>query len=214
MRNERPFAGNADERRRSLEALAACDALEGKPMPEGDELLRMDPEWVELRGAFRDAVESLGFSAPATPPPGLKERLLNRLEAETTGPEGPQAHALPPGGRAVLPGVSAVLVAGAEWKSASLPGLDFKLLHRDDARGYTTRLLRFAPGSTYPAHRHGATEEVFIVAGSVVLNGVTLCAGDYCRSEAGTTETAAFSAEGGLAIIVSSDSDQFVSADA
>jgi len=114
----------------------------------------------------------------------------------------------------VLPGVSAVLVADAEWSPASLPGLDFKLLHRDDARGYTTRLLRFAPGSTYPAHRHGATEEVFIVAGSVVLNGVTLRAGDYCRSEAGTTETAAFSAEGGLAIIVSSDADEFVSADA
>jgi quercetin dioxygenase-like cupin family protein len=214
MKNEKPSPPSADERRRILEELAACEALEGKPMPEGDELLRMDPEWVGLRRAWGDAVELVGFSAPATPPPGLKERLLSRLGTETARPEGPPADALPPGGHAVLPGVSAVLVADVEWSPASLPGLDFKLLHRDDARGYTTRLLRFAPGSTYPAHRHGATEEVFIVAGSVVLNGVTLRAGDYCRSEAGTTETAAFSAEGGMAIIVSSDADEFVSADA
>ena len=214
MKNERPFPAGADERRRILEELAACDALEGNPMPEGDELLRMDPEWVDLRRAWGDAVQSVGFSAPTTPPPGLKRRLLSRLGAETARPEGLSAPALPPGGRAVLPGVSAVLVGDAEWQTASLPGLDFKLLHRDDARGYTTRLLRFAPGSTYPAHRHGATEEVFIVAGSVVLNEVTLRAGDYCRSEAGTTETAAFSAEGGMAIIVSSDADEFVGAEA
>jgi anti-sigma factor ChrR (cupin superfamily) len=143
----------------------------------------------------------------------LKERLLSRVAGERAPAAAPD-RALPPGGRAVLPGVSAVLVAETEWQSASLPGLDYKLLHRDDANGYTTRLLRFAPGSTYPAHRHGGTEEVFIVAGSVVLNGVTLRAGDYCRSEAGTSETEAYSAEGGMAIIVSSDADEFTGADA
>jgi len=167
-----------------------------------------DRDWLELRREFGDVVDALAYSVAATPPPHLKTRIFDRIASE--GPARPAA--LPPGGRTVLPGVSAVLVGDAEWKSALLPGLDFKLLHRDDARGYTTRLLRFAPGSTYPAHRHGATEEVFIVAGSVVLNGVTLRAGDYCRSEAGTNETAAFSAEGGLAIIVSSDADEFVNA--
>lgn len=165
-------------------------------------------DWLELRREFGDAVDALAYSVEATPPPHLKKRILDRIASE--GPARPAS--LPPGGRAVLPGVTAVLVAETEWIRAPLPGLDYKLLHRDDARGYTTRLLRFAPGSTYPAHRHGATEEVFIVAGSVVLNGVTLRAGDYCRSEAGTHETAAFSAEGGMAIIVSSDADEFVDA--
>lgn len=168
-------------------------------------------EWLELRNEFGDAVvDALALSAAAAPPPRLKDRILSRIASE--GPT--DSASLPPGGRRILPGVSAVLVADVPWMPAALPGLDFKVLHRDDARGYTTRLLRFAPGSTYPAHRHGATEEVFIVSGSVVLNGVTLRAGDYCRSEAGTTETAAFSADGGLAIIVSSDADQFVGAEA
>ncbi len=162
-----------------------------------------DRDALELGREFSDVIEALAFSAAATPPPHLKKRILERIASEAS---------LPPGGRAVLPGVTAVLVADTSWIPAPLPGLDYKLLHRDDARGYTTRLLRFAPGSTYPAHRHGATEEVFIVAGSVLLNGVMLRAGDYCRSEAGTTETAAYSAEGGIAIIVSSDTDEFLSA--
>lgn len=167
-----------------------------------------DRDWLELRREFGGVVDALAYSAAATPPPHLKKRILDRIASEEPVRPAP----LPPGACAVLPGVTAVLVADTEWIPTSLPGLDTKLLHRDDARGYTTRLLRFAPGSTYPAHRHGATEEVFIVAGSVVLNGVTLRAGDYCRSEAGTTETAAFSAEGGTAIIVSSDADEFVNA--
>jgi hypothetical protein len=157
-----------------------------------------DRDWLELKREFGDVVEALAYSVAATPPAHLKKRILERIASVELARTAP----LPPGGRAVLPGVNAVLVADTE----------FKLLHRDDARGYTTRLLRFAPGSTYPAHRHGATEEVFIVAGSVVLNGVMLRAGDYCRSEAGTTETAAYSSEGGMAIIVSSDADEFVNA--
>ncbi|MFI5119814.1 MAG: cupin domain-containing protein [Thermoanaerobaculia bacterium] len=165
-------------------------------------------DWLELRREFGDAVDALALSVAATPPPHLKRRILDAIASEV--PARPAS--LPPGGRAVLPGVTAVLVADTEWIPAPIPGLDYKVLHRDDARGYTTRLLRFAPGSTYPAHHHGATEEVFIVAGSVVLNGVTLRAGDYCRSEAGTDETAAFSADGGMAIIVSSDTDEFVNA--
>ena len=168
-----------------------------------------DRDWLELRREFGAAAEALAYSVAATPPPRLKKRILDRIASEV--PQRPVS--LPPGGRAVLPGVTAVLVADTGWIPAPLPGLDYKLLHRDDARGYTTRLLRFAPGSTYPAHRHGATEEVFIVAGSVVLNGVTLRAGDYCRSEAGTSETAAFSAEGGMAIIVSSDADEYITAE-
>jgi quercetin dioxygenase-like cupin family protein len=169
-------------------------------------------EWIQLRSEFGDAVvDALALSAAAAPPASLKDRILSRIASDSELPARPAS--LPPGGRRILPGVSAVLVADVPWMPAALPGLDFKILNRDDARGYTTRLLRFAPGSTYPSHRHGGIEEVFIVAGSVSLNGVMLHTGDYCRSEPGTLETAAFSEEGGMAIIVSSDADEFVSAE-
>ena len=173
---------------------------------------RNEREWLELRDDFGDAVvDALALSAASAPPPHLKERILGRITSDS---ERNQPSSLPPGGRRILPGVSAVLVADAPWTPAEVPGLDFKILHRDDARGYTTRLLRFAPGTIYPSHRHGGVEEVFIVSGSVSLNGVMLRAGDYCRSEPDTFETAAVSEEGGLAIIVSSDGDEFVSAEA
>lgn len=72
----------------------------------------------------------------------------------------------------------------------------------------TTRLVRFAPGLRYPTHRHGGTEELFVLSGSVVVNGLVLRAGDYCRSEAGTEERGSYSDEGATAIIISSDADE------
>jgi hypothetical protein len=187
---------------------AAVEALERKPIPEGDELLKADPSWVGLRRDFEAVVREMGFAAEATPPAGLnglKVKLLARIAAE------PQVKkALPPGGMEIVPGITAVLVEKAEWIATPLPGLEYKLLHIDEEGGTSTRLLRFAPGATYPSHRHGGPEEVFVLQGSVFLNGIRLKAGDYCRAEAGTTEPMAYSDEGGLAIIVSSDRDEFL----
>jgi len=192
-----------EDRRRLLEELAAVEALEGRPLPEGEELLKLDPEWVALRRRFDDAFASIGLAEAAQPPPSLKARILAGLEGAAPGPS------LPPGGRFVSPGIAAVIVADAPWVSSPLPGIEYKLLHRDEERRSTTRLLRFSAGATYPSHRHGGVEEVFVLDGTVTLNGILLKPGDYCRAEAGTAEPTAFSETGGMAIIVSSDLDAF-----
>jgi mannose-6-phosphate isomerase-like protein (cupin superfamily) len=186
----------------ALAEQAAAEALERRPLPEGEALLKTDPEWLRLRREFGEAVDALALAAEAAPPPGLKERLLSRIAAE-------ESPGLPDSILKIVPGITAVLVDRMPWTASGLLGLEFKVLHRDDQRGYTTRLLRFEPGAKYPAHRHGGTEEVFVVSGSVVLNGVKLSAGDYCRAEGGTEEPMAWSDEGGMAIIVSSDRDAF-----
>ena len=197
-----------EDRRRLLEELAAVEALEGRALPEGEELLKLDPEWVALRRRFDDAFAAIGLAAfddeeAAPPPPSLKARILASLEGAAPGPS------LPPGGRFVSPGIAAVIVADAPWVSSPLPGIEYKLLHRDDERRTTTRLLRFSAGATYPSHRHGGVEEVFVLDGTVTLNGILLRPGDYCRAEAGTAEPRAHSETGGMAIIVSSDLDAF-----
>lgn len=192
-----------ENRSRLLEELAAVEALEGRALPEGEELLKLDPEWVALRRRFDDAFASIGLAEAAPPPPSLKARILAGLEGAAPGPS------LPPGGRFVSPGIAAVIVADAPWVSSPLPGIAYKLLHRDEERRSTTRLLRFSAGATYPSHRHGGVEEVFVLDGTVTLNGILLRPGDYCRAEAGTAEPTAFSETGGMAIIVSSDLDAF-----
>ncbi len=200
-----------DETRR-LERLAesaAVEALEHRPIPDGDELLKADPSWVGLRRDFEAVVCEMGFAAEAAPPSGLKAKLLARIAAE------PQPRkALPPGGMEIVPGITAVLAEKAAWIATPFPGLEYKLLRVDPETGTSARLLRFGPGATYPPHRHGGPEDVFVLEGSVFLNGVRLKAGDYCRAEAGTEEPLAYSDEGGLAIIVSSDKDEFIGASA
>jgi hypothetical protein len=198
-----------DEKRRLLlEELAAVEALEGRTLPEGDELLKLDPEWVALRRRFDEAFAAIGLAAvddrrSVPPPPSLKARILAGLDGAAPDP------GLPPGGRFVSPGIAAVIVADAPWVPSPLPGIEYKLLHRDEERRSTTRLLRFAAGAAYPSHRHGGVEEVFVLEGSVILNGILLKPGDYCRAEAGTPEPTAYSETGGMAIIVSSDFDTF-----
>lgn len=188
---------------------AAVEALERKPIPDGDELLKADPAWVGLRRDFEAVVREMAFGAEAAPPADLKARLLLRIAAE------PQSKkTLPPGGMEIVPGITAVLAEKAEWLATPFPGLEYKLLHIDEEGGTSARLLRFAPGATYPPHRHGGPEDVFVLQGSVFLNGIRLKAGDYCRAEAGTEEPMAYSDEGGLAIIVSSDRDEFLPAGA
>jgi hypothetical protein len=147
------------------------------------------------------AWEALALSVdPIDPPPGLKQALLGRL----AGP----GRTLPAGFFAVGPGVAGVRSALARWTPTRLPGIEEKFLAHDDARGFTTRLLRFAPGTRYPNHRHAGTEEIFVLEGSLTINGLLLSAGDYCRSDPGTEEMETFSETGGMAIVISCDRDE------
>lgn len=145
--------------------------------------------------------EALALSVnPIEPPPLLKQSVLGRL----AGP----GKTLPAGFFAVGPGVSGIRSEVARWSPTPLPGIEEKFLAHDDERGFTTRLLRFAPGTRYPKHRHAGTEEIFVLEGSLTINGLMLSAGDYCRSDPGTEEMDTFSEAGGMAIVISSDRDE------
>jgi quercetin dioxygenase-like cupin family protein len=68
----------------------------------------------------------------------------------------------------------------ADWQpSKAAQGVSFKTLRRDHATGGLTVLLRFEPGSRFPAHRHPAGEEVFVVEGQVKIGDQRLKQGDY-----------------------------------
>jgi quercetin dioxygenase-like cupin family protein len=151
--------------------------------------------------AAEDAVlEALVLSVPPIAPrPHVRRELLARIAAEP--------REAPEGFFTVKPGVTGVRTSTAAWIASPIPGIEYKLIARDAGSGMRTQLVRFAAGARYPRHRHAGTEEIFLLEGSVRVNGVELRAGDYCRSEPGTEEIGTYSETGGLALIVSSERD-------
>ena len=147
--------------------------------------------------------QALALSVPSVDPrPHVRRELLARIAGE------PRT-ALPPAGFfTVKPGVTGVRTSTTAWIPSPIPGIDYKLIARDAESGVRTQLVRFAPGARYPRHRHAGIEEIFLLEGSVSVNGVVLRAGDYCRSEPGTEEVGTYSETGGLALIVSSERDE------
>lgn len=136
------------------------DVNDGKN--DRESLDKWSDEWIQLKSEFGDAVaDALALSAATAPPPHLKDRILRSIASDSECPARPAS--LPPGGRKVLPGVSAVR-AGVHVSRASARrhgGGLHRLRHRRPERGHAAR-----------------------------------------------------GGEGGLAIIVSSDADEFVNAEA
>jgi quercetin dioxygenase-like cupin family protein len=64
------------------------------------------------------------------------------------------------------------------WLPSGFPGVEMCQLHGGD-RGGGSVLMRFAPGSRFPAHDHPAGEELLVLLGSVHLGDALLEAGDY-----------------------------------
>ena len=60
------------------------------------------------------------------------------------------------------------------WRPGPYPGVELKLLHRDEATGGVTVLRRFAANTTVPAHIHPlADETAYVLSGSWEESGVT-----------------------------------------
>ncbi|MEO6323203.1 MAG: cupin domain-containing protein [Thermoanaerobaculia bacterium] len=210
---------NDAQRHERLQDAAAHDVIEGTaPLSDAD-VLRLDPAYVAARLALEELAASLALAAPLSSPPAhLKDRLMAHLAKQAASqkeaapqkdnsPDSPFTRR-PDGSFDVMAGVTGVRTSTAPWKQAPVPGIEYKEISYDSERGYSTRLVRFGPGVRYPTHRHGGTEEIFVLEGKVEVNGILLQAGDYCRSEAGTEETGTYTELGALAIVVSSDLDE------
>ena len=89
-----------------------------------------------------------------------------------------------------------------DWRpSKAGTGVSVKLLRRDAQSGAVTVLLRFDPGARFPAHRHPAGEEVFVVEGDVRIGKERLHQGDYLYAEPGSIH-AVSSESGGMILVV------------
>ena len=98
-----------------------------------------------------------------------------------------------------------VLTNDVEWNPLNEPGIEgiyVKSLRYDKgSKRSPTILLKFEPGSRYPAHMHPAGEEIFVLEGGVRVGGSHLKRGDYLYTAPGNIH-AVYSEEGCVLFLI------------
>ena len=139
------------------------------------------------------------------PPEQLRQHLLERI-AQT-----PQAQP------AARPGVlfdrAGLLISRSvdmDWQEAGVAGVQSKPLFLDEKRGYMTALVRMAPGTRYPSHRHTDVEELYLLEGDLLVEGLVMRSGDYCRAEPDTIHGEVSTEAGALFLVCFSQHDELL----
>ena len=86
------------------------------------------------------------------------------------------------------------------WQDAKTPGIQFKVLYRDEKTGASTLLLKFAPGAETPLHEHMGLEQTFVIDGSMHDHDGTVAAGNFAWRQAGSVHQAHSGEKGSLHI--------------
>jgi anti-sigma factor ChrR (cupin superfamily) len=116
-----------------------------------------DNDRIELdEVAFAAWAEAL---PPVAPPPALRARVLERVRA------------------AASPALRTV--RAEEGWAEYVPGVRFKMLHRDEASGTSSILARLDAGVVMPEHTHTGVEECYVIEGEISYGTLTIRAGDY-----------------------------------
>jgi quercetin dioxygenase-like cupin family protein len=98
------------------------------------------------------------------------------------------------------PGTRTLRASGGGWRSLA-PGVDIKLLRRDEAAGNMTAFIRMLPGSSLDRHSHSRDEECFLVAGEIFIGTHRLNTNDMHVALAGTSHAAITSPMGALLLV-------------
>ena len=126
------------------------------------------------------------------PSTSLWERLAQRVAAET-------------GAEPLLPEPQE-RSAEPEWNEVA-PGISCQLLATDTGRDVVSMLVRLAPGTDYPPHRHAGVEELHLLDGELWIDDRKLYPGDYNRAEPGTADKRVWSETGCTCVLITSTRD-------
>lgn len=143
--------------------------------------------------SFRETASAVGFDAePVAPPPSLRATVL--------------AAAAP----RALPHLHVVRSDEGRWKPTGLPGIESKVLFFDREQNLVTTLLRMAPGSTIPRHRHSRHEQCLVVEGMISSGDLTLRAGDFQCAFSGSLHDPIHTTTGCVLMLIAAPHDEFV----
>jgi hypothetical protein len=93
-----------------------------------------------------------------------------------------------------------------EWREVA-PGIFCKLFATDTERQRVSMLVRLAPGTDYPPHRHSGVEELHLLYGELMIGDRKLYPGDYNRAEPDSTDYRVWSETGCTCVLVTSTAD-------
>jgi anti-sigma factor ChrR (cupin superfamily) len=153
----------ADEARRLLEHVAICANCH--------DMLQRDADLI-AHSLLSDV--SLDAEVPAT----IKLQLMNRIRSR------PQQS---PGVRLERDGVLVLRTPEVPWQETELPGMQCRPFSSARSGERSMSLYRMKAGCVYPGHRHEGLEELYLLSGTLLVEGLQLNAGDYCRAELGSS---------------------------
>jgi hypothetical protein len=93
-----------------------------------------------------------------------------------------------------------------EWEDAAA-GIMCKLLAFDAETDRLSILVRLAPGTEYPPHRHAGVEELHLLHGQLMVDDKKLQAGESIRADAGSVDHRVWSESGCTCVLITSTKD-------
>ncbi len=172
----------ADEETWDRAALYLLGGMRAEEASDFEKHLHVCPPCRNEVSSLSPLVDDLVLAGPeGEPPPGLRERVLERARATT--------HTLHP-------------EAERAWVPADVPGVSLCQLWLDAANERQTILVRMEAGAALPHYEHGGTEECYVIRGDLRDGDLLLRTGDYIRFERGTRHSV--TSQGGCLLLVTS----------
>jgi anti-sigma factor ChrR (cupin superfamily) len=192
------------EHQQEKASLYALGVLEGEERHAFETELRQNPELRILVFELQKASRLMALSVPqASLPPGLKDKVLRRVESAASPHSAPHVGAL-----AGLQFLTAPALS--DWKQLPIPGTYIKLLSFEKDRGYAVLLGKLDPGVRYPAHVNAGPEDFYILTGDLVVGSRKLVAGDFHHADPGSHHEVNYSEEGCTLLAVLTIDDPLV----
>lgn len=185
-----------DEDHLETVALYALNVLSSNEIADFEDHLSNCAECLREIETLRDTINS--FTSWPTdvlrPPESLWTRLSQRISDES-------------GGESVLSPTR--LPTKPQWKEVA-HGILCKVLAVDAKASRVTMLVRLAPGTDYPPHRHAGVEELHLLHGELLIDDTRYYPGDYIRAEAGSVDHRVWSETGCTCILSTSTQDEII----
>ncbi len=185
--------GQHDQEHLDLVFLYALQALPSSEIPVAEAHISACAECRQEMKTLRPVIESfISWPTDVLRPSASLWGLLAQRVAEETGKE----PVLPP----------SQLPAKPEWEEAA-PGISCKLLATDTEKNRVSMLVRLAPGTDYPRHRHAGVEELHLLHGEMMIGDKKLYPGDYNRAEADSVDHRVWTETGCTCLLLTSTKD-------